>query len=81
MPDTVGFIGLGNMGGPLALNLARAGFPLVVHGIDSVRPSARAQKRRPRIILMISPSVAWVRPTPTPKLISQRGSTLRSTTA
>src|SRR5262249_53279000 len=33
MPDqpTVGFIGLGIMGGPMALNLLRAGYPLVVH--------------------------------------------------
>src|SRR5262245_39209446 len=33
MPDPVGFIGLGNMGGPMAQNLAKAGFPLVVHDI------------------------------------------------
>jgi 2-hydroxy-3-oxopropionate reductase len=33
MPDqpTVGFIGLGIMGGPMALNLLKAGYPLVVH--------------------------------------------------
>ncbi len=30
-PTTVGFIGLGIMGRPMALNLLRAGFPLVVH--------------------------------------------------
>jgi 2-hydroxy-3-oxopropionate reductase len=29
--DTVGFIGLGIMGRPMALNLARAGVPLIVH--------------------------------------------------
>src|SRR2546423_3399184 len=34
MPSKVGFIGLGNMGGPMALNLAKAGFSLVVHDID-----------------------------------------------
>ena len=28
---TVGFIGLGRMGSPMARNLLRAGFPLVVH--------------------------------------------------
>jgi 3-hydroxyisobutyrate dehydrogenase-like beta-hydroxyacid dehydrogenase len=27
----IGFIGLGNMGGPMALNLMKAGYPLVVH--------------------------------------------------
>ena len=33
MPEksTAGFIGLGIMGGPMALNLLRAGYPLVVH--------------------------------------------------
>jgi 3-hydroxyisobutyrate dehydrogenase-like beta-hydroxyacid dehydrogenase len=30
----IGFIGLGAMGGPMALNLAKAGFTLVVHDID-----------------------------------------------
>jgi 3-hydroxyisobutyrate dehydrogenase len=35
MPGTVGFIGLGAMGGPMALNLVRNGFPLVVHDIDA----------------------------------------------
>jgi 3-hydroxyisobutyrate dehydrogenase-like beta-hydroxyacid dehydrogenase len=34
MPGKVGFIGLGNMGGPMALNLSKAGFSLVVHDID-----------------------------------------------
>ena len=31
MPDTVGFIGLGLMGKPMARNLLKGGFPLVVH--------------------------------------------------
>ena len=31
----IGFIGLGHMGGPMALNLLRAGFPLVVHDTRS----------------------------------------------
>ncbi|MCW5745349.1 MAG: NAD(P)-dependent oxidoreductase [Alphaproteobacteria bacterium] len=34
MAGKVGFIGLGAMGGPMALNLAKAGFALVVHDID-----------------------------------------------
>jgi 3-hydroxyisobutyrate dehydrogenase-like beta-hydroxyacid dehydrogenase len=34
MSDSVGFIGLGAMGGPMALNLAGNGFALVVHDID-----------------------------------------------
>ncbi len=31
MPETIGFIGLGIMGRPMATNLLRAGYPLVVH--------------------------------------------------
>jgi 2-hydroxy-3-oxopropionate reductase len=31
MPETIGFIGLGIMGRPMAKNLRKAGFPLIVH--------------------------------------------------
>jgi 3-hydroxyisobutyrate dehydrogenase-like beta-hydroxyacid dehydrogenase len=37
MPGTVGFIGLGAMGGPMALNLVEHGFALVVHDIDAAK--------------------------------------------
>jgi len=37
MASKVGFIGLGAMGGPMALNLAKAGFALVVHDIDEAK--------------------------------------------
>ena len=37
MAGAVGFIGLGNMGQPMALNLAKHGFPLVVHDIDPAK--------------------------------------------
>jgi len=37
MPGKVGFIGLGNMGGPMALNLVKHGFSLVVHDIDPAK--------------------------------------------
>src|SRR5262245_53013265 len=37
MPGAVGFIGLGNMGGPMALNLVRNGFALVVHDIEGAK--------------------------------------------
>jgi 3-hydroxyisobutyrate dehydrogenase len=37
MPGTVGFIGLGAMGNPMALNLVKRGFSLVVHDIDPVK--------------------------------------------
>ena len=37
MPGKVGFIGLGNMGGPMALNLVSHGFSLVVHDLDRAK--------------------------------------------
>jgi len=37
MPNTVGFIGLGAMGGPMALNLVKHGFLLVVHDVDAAK--------------------------------------------
>ena len=37
MAGKVGFIGLGAMGGPMALNLVEAGFSLVVHDIDAAK--------------------------------------------
>src|SRR5918995_788570 len=44
MDGKVGFIGLGAMGGPMALNLAKAGHKLVVHDIDQSKTAAvRAQ--------------------------------------
>ena len=37
MTDVVGFIGLGNMGRPMALNLLKHGLKLVVHDIDPAK--------------------------------------------
>lgn len=37
MSGKIGFVGLGNMGGPMALNLVKAGFELLVHDIDPAR--------------------------------------------
>ena len=54
MPDTIGFIGLGIMGRPMAHNLLRAGFPLVVHNRhqevtdELVAAGARSGGARPR---------------------------------
>src|SRR3954464_8977415 len=31
MPETIGFVGLGLMGRPMATNLIKAGYPLIVH--------------------------------------------------
>ena len=39
---TIGFVGLGNMGWPMAENLHAAGFPLVVRDIDTARQDAFA---------------------------------------
>lgn len=51
MTATVGFIGLGNMGGPMALNLVKAGFR--VQGFDMV-PAARASAEAGGVILAAS---------------------------
>ncbi len=37
MPGMVGFIGLGAMGGPMALNLVKHGFSLVAHDVDPAK--------------------------------------------
>jgi len=39
MASAVGFIGLGNMGRPMALNLVARGFSLVVHDVDAAKVS------------------------------------------
>jgi len=36
---SIGFVGLGNMGWPMAANLHAAGFPLVVRDADAARQS------------------------------------------
>ena len=43
MTDKVGFVGLGNMGGPMARNLLRAGVRLVVHDLDPSKVRAMAE--------------------------------------
>jgi 3-hydroxyisobutyrate dehydrogenase-like beta-hydroxyacid dehydrogenase len=50
MTDTVGFIGLGTMGRPMAAKLARAGVPLVVHDIDPAAARAAAEATGARIV-------------------------------
>src|SRR5262245_64355839 len=40
----IGFIGLGRMGGPMARNLARAGYPVIAYDVDPAAATrARAQ--------------------------------------
>jgi 3-hydroxyisobutyrate dehydrogenase-like beta-hydroxyacid dehydrogenase len=56
MTQTVGFIGLGIMGRPMAKNLLKAGYALVVHSrsqrpVDELvgpAPSGRARRERSR---------------------------------
>ena len=40
--DIIGFTGIGAMGTPMAGNLARAGYPLVVFDLDAARTAALA---------------------------------------
>jgi 3-hydroxyisobutyrate dehydrogenase len=54
MPDAVGFIGLGTMGGPMAANLAKAGVPLVVY--DASAAAATAVAKQPGVTVAASPS-------------------------
>ena len=49
MSGTVGFIGLGNMGGPMALNLAKHGVALVVHDIDPAKVG-RLRERGAKVV-------------------------------
>ena len=44
MADSVGFIGLGTMGGPMAANLAKAGVPLVVYDANPAAAAAAARQ-------------------------------------
>jgi 3-hydroxyisobutyrate dehydrogenase len=54
MPDTVGFIGLGTMGGPMAANLAKAGVPTVVY--DASPAAVAAAAKHPGVSAVTSPA-------------------------
>ena len=41
---TVGFIGIGNMGAPMAANLARGGYDVIAFDLDPARAAAFAQR-------------------------------------
>ena len=69
MPETVGFIGLGLMGRPMAKNILKAGYPLVVHsrsqgpvvelvaaGASRASSPAEIARRATRIITMVPDS-------------------------
>ena len=44
MTESVGFIGLGTMGGPMAANLAKAGVPLVVYDASAAAATAAGKQ-------------------------------------
>ncbi len=55
MPDTIGFVGLGIMGKPMAHNLLKAGFPVIVHNrhqevTDEFVAAGASPSARPRDI-------------------------------
>jgi 2-hydroxy-3-oxopropionate reductase len=55
MPDTIGFVGLGIMGKPMAHNLLKAGFPVIVHNrhqevTDELVAAGASPGARPRDI-------------------------------
>src|SRR6476661_814918 len=75
MPETIGFIGLGLMGRPMATNLVKAGYPLVVHsrsaqpvdalvalGAKRAESPAEVARQATRVITMVpdSPDVEQV---------------------
>src|SRR5258706_7718948 len=67
MLDTIGFIGLGIMGRPMAHNLLKAGFPLVVHNrhqmvTDEFVAAGAAAGNRPRDIAAASDVVITMLP-------------------
>lgn len=67
MPDTIGFIGLGIMGNPMAHNLLKVGFPLVVHNrhqevTDEFVMSGASAGDRPRDIAAASNIVITMLP-------------------
>ena len=74
MSETVGFVGVGTMGGPMAANLARAGVSLVVHDASraatdalvqqagvAVAGSAREVAARSRVVFTCLPNDAIVK--------------------
>ncbi len=50
MADSVGFIGLGTMGGPMAANLAKAGVPLVVYDASPAAVAAAGKYAGVRVV-------------------------------
>src|SRR5947209_6725663 len=66
MPETIGFIGLGVMGKPMAKNLMKGGYPLIVHnrsrgpvdelaaaGATAAAPPAEVARQTSVVITMV----------------------------
>ena len=69
MATQLGFIGIGTMGTPMALNLLKAGFPLIVHDIheEATRPLLEAGARwgqSPRAVAEASEIILTSLPSP-----------------
>ena len=43
-PDTIGFIGLGIMGNPMATHLVKAGYRVIAHDLSAERVEALVRK-------------------------------------
>jgi len=52
----VGFIGLGNMGNPMAINLVKKGFPLVIHDINTEAMQKLKELAPDKIQIALSPN-------------------------
>ena len=52
MSIRTGFIGLGAMGSPMALNIIKAGIPLIVHDVDDGK-TREHQKPVPRLCTLL----------------------------
>lgn len=69
MPGAVGFIGVGNMGGPMALNLLKRGVSLVVHDVDAAKVEAmrargaRAESSPERVAAAVERTICMVETT------------------
>ena len=59
--STIGFIGLGRMGRPMASNLCRKGFALIVYDMNPIRSAlSRRRRRRRRVTSQIVAAAADV---------------------
>ena len=55
---TVGFIGIGNMGWPMAANLGKAGHAVIVHDADPQRAGSANPSASPPFVSELAASIA-----------------------